>query len=184
MISDFGPPRLPHGLPPVQRRFPTNLLAHSGTESQTTLPQTVSGFRRRVENLTNARFRGRSWGLQHPRCDPGTKRPPTSGCRQSGRYSTAVATGNIPTCWHHCGHISRPAEQHKRIGKQGGWWGSVTHGVEDQFVISMSVHARRSQPPISFSASNHCTELDLCGSSRQRSLGPGGGLRIGRAYTL
>jgi hypothetical protein len=148
-----------------------------GPRAQTTLPQTVSGFSRRVDVARMLALGDARGGSSIHVTTQEPKDPLTSGCRQSGRRPAAVATGNIPTCWHHCGHISSASgaaqtnREARRLVVFGDTWGS-------QVVISMSdTHSRRSQPPISFSASNRCTELDLCGSSRQRSLGPGGGLQ-------
>jgi hypothetical protein len=121
---------LPHGLPPVERRFPTNLLAQSGAEGPNHSTPDAVRVQPACGCRTNARLGGRSWGFQHPRYDSGTKRPSdflaavrAAEDPQQWQLATSLRAGTIAAIF------PRPAEQHKRIGKQGGWWGSVTHGV-------------------------------------------------------
>jgi hypothetical protein len=102
---------------------------------------------------------------------------------QQWRLATSLRAGTIAAIF--LGQRSSTNESgSKKVGGVGG-----IHGVGPIRHIDVGhtfepFHAWRSQPPISFSASNRCTELDLCGSSRQRSLGPGGSLPVGRACTV
>ena len=100
-----------------------------GPRAQTTLPQTGSGFRGRVDVARMLALGDARGGCSIHVTTQEPKDPLTSGCRPSGRRPAAGQLATSPRAGTIAAIFPRPAEQHKRIGKQGGWWVSVTHGV-------------------------------------------------------
>lgn len=114
---------------PAERRSRRTSALLSGDEGQITLPQTVSGFSRRVD-APRIRTLGTLVGVTAS--TSGTRGTRIMDCRLSGGSSAknVVATPGsaFVNCWHHCGqtprcsYLGQRGLRNESIGKQGGWW--------------------------------------------------------------
>jgi hypothetical protein len=158
----FLPVSLPHGLHACWETIPPNLLAFSGDEGRITLPQTVSGFSRCV-GIPRIRTLGTLVGVTAS--TSGTRGTRMLDCHLSCGSSAALAT---PL---HAGTIAaillgrqrsvrNKSNQEARRLVESPAWGRTNWTYQRPTQVRPIPHME-TQPPISFSAWSHCTELDL-----------------------
>jgi hypothetical protein len=109
---------------PAERRSRRTSASILGTRGQSILPQTVSGFSRRVD-VPRIHTLGTLVGVTAS--TSGTRGTRILDCRLSGSSSAAVATpplaAGTSNSWHHCGpSLGQRSVRNESIGNEGSLW--------------------------------------------------------------
>ena len=140
---------------PAERRSRRTSCAVLGTRGQSTLPQTVSGFSRRVD-VPRIHTLGTLVGVTAS--TSGTRGTRVLDCRLSGGSSAAVATQGVPAGTIAAILLGQRSVRNESIGKQGGWWEGPAWGSTNSSYQSRTqvrpIPRTNAQPPISFSVSS------------------------------